>query len=202
MPADARKKRIGEVLEVVGLAARRKSRIREFSKGMQQRVGLAQAILNDPDLVILDEPTSALDPLGRRDVRDIVHHLKSQGKTIFLNSHLLSEIEMTCDQVAIVKRGRVVRLGRVDDLLAAPSVAQMRVDNQTPELIEALTRLSRFVEADPVAGTINAGVASEENFPDLAAAVVHHGGRLLALVPQRESLEDLFIRVVEDKDEK
>ena len=199
MESGLRRRRIGEVLDVVGLTARRKSKIREFSKGMQQRVGLAQAILNDPDLVILDEPTSALDPLGRRDVRDIVHRLKAQGKTIFLNSHLLSEIEMTCDQVAIMKRGRVVRQGRVEDLLDAPSIAQMRVLNQTPELIEALKRLARTVEADAATGIINAAVGSEDDFPELAAAVVHHGGRLLSLVAQRESLEDLFIRVVEEK---
>ena len=105
---------------------------------MQQRVGLAQAILNDPELVILDEPTSALDPLGRREVREIVSQLKAQGKTVMLNSHLLSEIEMTCDQVAILKAGQVVRQGKIDDLLAAPSTVEMRILNQTPALLRDL----------------------------------------------------------------
>ncbi len=189
------KQRIPEVLEQVGLIERRRSKIGEFSKGMQQRVGLAQAILNDPDLVILDEPTSALDPLGRREVREIVAALKAQGKTVLLNSHLLSEIEMTCDQVAILRRGEVVRLGKIDDLLAAPSTVVMRVGNQSPGLIRALEGLARTVT---VSGEeITATITEEGMIPELAATVVGQGGRLMSLVPMRESLEDLFIRVVE-----
>ena len=195
MSKAARKRRIPEVLEQVGLIARRKSRLGEFSKGMQQRVGLAQAILNDPDLVILDEPTSALDPLGRREVRDIVAGLKAAGKTVLLNSHLLSEIEMSCDQVAILKAGRVIRQGKIDDLLAAPTIVKMRVQAQSAGLITALEKLSRTVE---VQGEEIAVTISEEGvIPELAAAVIGHGGRLFSLVPLRETLEDLFIRVVE-----
>ncbi len=195
MGTKARNARIPEVLEIVGLTERAHSRIREFSKGMQQRVGLAQAILNDPDLVILDEPTSALDPLGRREVREIVSVLKAQGKTVMLNSHLLSEIEMTCDQVAILKNGVVVRQGRIEDLLAAPSVVNMRIGQVTPSLIAALESLSRTVThtGEEVAATIT----DEAVIPDLVAAVVAEGGRLMSLVPMRESLEDLFIRTVE-----
>ena len=195
MGAAARKKRIPEVLEIVGLSERRKSRIREFSKGMQQRVGLAQAILNDPDLVILDEPTSALDPLGRREVREIVSHLKSLGKTVMLNSHLLSEIEMTCDQVAILKNGVVVRQGRIDDLLAAPSTVEMRILNQTPALLQELRGLAQTVTVE--GEQVTASIGNEGGIPELVAATVRNGGRLMALVPRRESLEDLFIRVVE-----
>ncbi len=198
MSSAARKKRIPEVLEQVGLIARRKSRLGEFSKGMQQRVGLAQAILNDPDLVILDEPTSALDPLGRREVREIVAGLKAAGKTVLLNSHLLSEIEMSCDQVAILKAGQVVRQGKIDDLLAAPTVVKMRVQAQSPGLLRALETLSRTVEIQ--GEEISATISEEGAIPDLAAAVVGHGGRLLSLVPLRETLEDLFIRVVEKND--
>ena len=198
MGAKQRRVRIGETLEIVGLSARRKNRIREFSKGMQQRVGLAQAILNDPDLVILDEPTSALDPLGRREVREIVTHLKNQGKTVMLNSHLLSEIEMTCDQVAILKAGQIVRQGKIDDLLAAPSTVQMRIGNQTPGLVKALESLSRTVGVD--GEQVTATIADEAAIPDLVAAVVKEGGRLMSLIPMRESLEDLFIRVVESKE--
>jgi ABC-2 type transport system ATP-binding protein len=199
MPIKRRRQRITETLEIVGLSGRRKSKIREFSKGMQQRIGLAQAILSDPDLVILDEPTSALDPIGRRDVRDIIHQLKGEGKTVFLNSHLLSEIEMTCDEVAILKAGRVVRQGSVDSLLAAPSVVQMRIENRTPALMRALESLARTVEVDEAAGTVTVGLEREDIIPELAEAVVKNGGRLLSLIPQRESLEDLFIRVVEEK---
>ncbi len=195
MSAKQRRIRIPEALETVGLTTRRKSRIREFSKGMQQRVGLAQAILHDPDLVILDEPTSALDPLGRREVREIVSHLKAQEKTVMLNSHLLSEIEMTCDQVAILKAGEVVRQGKIDDLLAAPSVVQMRILGMTPALRGALESLSRTVtwEGESVSATIS----DEAAIPELVAATVREGGKLMSLVPMRESLEDLFIRVVE-----
>jgi ABC-2 type transport system ATP-binding protein len=198
MSAALRRTRIPEVLELVGLIERRKSRIREFSKGMQQRVGLAQAILNDPDLVILDEPTSALDPLGRREVREIVAHLKALGKTVMLNSHLLSEIEMTCDQVAILKNGQIVRQGKIDDLLAAPSTVQMRILNQTPALIKALEALSRTVHAE--GEQVTATIPDEAIIPELVGAVVGNGGRLMSLVPMRESLEDLFIRVVETKE--
>ena len=195
MGAAARRKRIPEVLEIVGLSDRRKSRIAEFSKGMQQRVGLAQAILNDPELVILDEPTSALDPLGRREVREIVSHLKAQGKTVMLNSHLLSEIEMTCDQVAILKAGQIVRQGKIDDLLAAPSTVEMRILNQTPALLRDLRGLAQTVTVD--GEQVTASIPDENAIPELVAATVKNGGRLLALVPRRESLEDLFIRVVE-----
>jgi ABC-2 type transport system ATP-binding protein len=195
MSAAARRKRIPEVLEIVGLTARRKSKIKEFSKGMQQRVGLAQAILNDPDLVILDEPTSALDPLGRREVREIISQLKAQGKTVMLNSHLLSEIEMTCDQVAILKAGQIIRQGTIDDLLAAPATVEMRVLNQSPALLRSLEGLAKTVTASEE--LLTASIGDEAVIPDLVAAIVNNGGRLMSLVPRRESLEDLFIRVVE-----
>jgi ABC-2 type transport system ATP-binding protein len=198
MPASKRRKRIPEVLELVGLAARSKSRIHEFSKGMQQRVGLAQAILNDPDLVILDEPTSALDPLGRRDVRDIVRHLKDLGKTVFLNSHLLGEIELTCDEIAIMKRGKIVRQGKIDDLLAAPSQVTMRVLSLSRQLETELRKLTRTLTIGEDKETVNASIASDDDIPILVQTVVNNDGRLMSLVPQRESLEDLFIRIVEE----
>ena len=195
MGPKARRKRIPEVLQMVNLYERRQSKLSEFSKGMQQRAGLAQAILNDPELVILDEPTSALDPLGRREVWEIVAGLKERGKTVLLNSHLLGEIEMTCDQVAILKRGVVIRVGSMDDLLAAPSTVEMRVQNISPALVQALESLARTVTVE--GEEINVSIPDEAVIPDLAAAVVGSGGRLLSLIPRRESLEDLFIRVVE-----
>jgi ABC-2 type transport system ATP-binding protein len=195
MGLKARRKRIPEVLQMVNLYERRQSKLSEFSKGMQQRAGLAQAILNDPELVILDEPTSALDPLGRREVREIVAGLKENGKTVLLNSHLLGEIEMTCDQVAILKKGQVIRVGSMDDLLAAPSTVEMRVQNISPALVRALESLARTVLVEGEEITVS--IPDEAVVPDLAAAVVGSGGRLLSLIPRRESLEDLFIRVVE-----
>lgn len=195
MSAARRKERIPEVLELVGLKDRRDSKLREFSKGMQQRAGLAQAILNDPDLVILDEPTSALDPVGRRDVREIVSALKAQGKTVLLNSHLLSEIEMTCDRVAILKDGRVIKQGKIDDLLAAPTTVQMRVLNVTPQLTRSLEQLSGKVHVDGEAVWVL--IPDETIIPELVTAIVREGGKLMSLVPIRETLEDLFIRVVQ-----
>jgi len=186
-----------EALDMVGLLDRRKSRIGEFSKGMQQRIGLAQAIFNNPELVILDEPTSALDPIGRRSVRDLIRRLKEKNTTVFLNSHLLSEIEMTCDEVAIIKSGRIVRQGKLDDLLAAKATVDVRVDNYSPAIADAIARASiRFQETE---GAIQASVADPKDLPDLAAAIVGAGGRLREFTPRRESLEELFIRVVDEE---
>lgn len=189
-------KRIDEVLELVGLAERRKSKIREFSKGMQQRIGLAQAIIHDPDLVILDEPTSALDPLGRRRVREVVQYLKERGKTVFLNSHLLSEVERSCDEVAIIHRGRVVKQGVLDDLLVNRSIVSIELKRVEPRILEAMAKVARKVQ--PVdERRITAEVANEDDIPELVRAIVESGGALLGLQAHRETLEDLFIQTVE-----
>ncbi|MFQ3610164.1 MAG: ABC transporter ATP-binding protein [Fimbriimonadales bacterium] len=190
------RKRIDEVLELVGLAERRRSRIREFSKGMQQRVGLAQAIIHDPDLVILDEPTSALDPLGRRRVREVVQYLKSQGKTVILNSHLLSEVEMSCDRVAILNKGRLVKQGTLEELLVNRSVVTLELKQITPAVLEALQRVA--VKVDPIdERRVVVEVSNEDQVPELAQAVVYAGGALMGMQAKRETLEDLFIQTVE-----
>ncbi len=199
MSSRERKKRIPEVLDLVGLSGRSKSKISEFSKGMQQRVGIAQALLNNPDLVILDEPTSALDPLGRRDVRDIVRHLKEQGKTVLLNSHLLGEIELTCDEIAIMKRGKIVRQGRIPDLLAAPSQVTMIIRSITDKLLVDLRAQTHALTVAADNETVEAAIATQEEIPALVETIVKNGGRLMSLVPRQESLEDLFIRIVEEK---
>jgi ABC-2 type transport system ATP-binding protein len=189
-------RRIDEVLALVGLAERRKSKIREFSKGMQQRIGLAQAILHDPDLVILDEPTSALDPLGRRCVRDVIQYLKQQGKTVFLNSHLLSEVERSCDYVAILNKGRVVKQGTLEQLLVNRSMVTIELRQITPAVLEAVGRVAHRVQRIDEQRIV-AEVEGENQVPELARAVVFAGGELMSLQAQRESLEDLFIQVIE-----
>jgi ABC-2 type transport system ATP-binding protein len=204
MAPNSRRKRIDEVLEWVGLADRRRDRLRTFSKGMQQRIGLAQALMNDPELVILDEPTSALDPIGRRLVRDVVLKLRAAGTTVFLNSHLLSEIEMTCDQVAILKHGRLVRQGPIEALLAPPSTVELRLEQVTPSVTAALAELGRLTgngeaEAAGEGALLRVEVADAARIPDLAEAVVKNGGRLLSMVARRETLEDMFVRVVTDE---
>jgi ABC-2 type transport system ATP-binding protein len=198
MSAAARARRIPEVLERVGLADRARSRIREFSKGMQQRVGLAQAILHEPDLVILDEPTSALDPLGRRDVRDIVTELRGQGKTVLLNSHLLSEIEMTCDRVAIIRKGKVATQGTMEELLAFSSMVEVEVRDMNDAAMAAVRQVTTKLKLDRVPITrFTAWVTGEEAIPELAQAIVANGAKLLALIPKRETLEELFVRIIE-----
>ena len=196
MPPARRAARIPEVLRLVGLADVPHQRLRTFSKGMLQRIGIAQALLNEPTLVFLDEPTSALDPLGRRDVRDIIHHLRAAGVTVFLNSHLLSEVELVCDRVAIIARGRVVRQGAMAELLQIELEVEMRVAGLDAAGLAELRRLSVSLHAD--GDRLVAALADEATIPLLAAAVTSAGGRLYELTPRRRSLEDLFVSAVEE----
>jgi ABC-2 type transport system ATP-binding protein len=192
-----REQRVPYVLMTVGLADRAHSKLREFSKGMQQRIGLAQAILHDPELVILDEPTSALDPIGRRDVRDIVAELKSQGKTVLLNSHLLSEIEMTCDRVAIIKKGEVAIQGTIDELLGTTPTVEIEVRNMNDAALAAVRGIAAKLRMERIPlSKFTAWVHSEDDIPALARAIVSNGVDLLSLTPHRETLEDVFMRVI------
>lgn len=192
--------RIPETLQLVGLADRARDRIGSFSRGMQQRLGLAQAILHAPELIILDEPTSALDPLGRRTVRDLILALKREGCTLFLNSHLLSEVEMTCDEVAILKKGRVAVSGRLQDLLQVQQTVEIEVEEMTEAAMSALRRLSLKVKMYGMPPRrLTVFLRSTEDTPEIARALVENGARLRALIPQRETLEELFVRVIESE---
>ena len=195
MRPDRRRQRIAEVLALVGLTNRVKDRLHTFSKGMLQRIGVAQALLNDPEIVFLDEPTSALDPLGRREVRDLIRKLKAQGKTVFLNSHLLSEVEMVCDRVAILDHGRVVRHGLLRDLLGNGQEVELQIGNLTPALRQELSQRYGLLHAD--GATLTLAVAVREDIPAIAEIVIRGGGRLYGLTARRVSLEDLFVSVVE-----
>jgi ABC-2 type transport system ATP-binding protein len=193
--AAERRERIPKVLELVGLGGRGDDRIRAYSKGMTQRIGLAQAIIHEPDLVLLDEPTSALDPVGRREVRDLIRTLKARGMTVFLNSHLLSEVEMVCDRVAIVDRGRVVRSGKLTDLIGGVPEIRITVDRIDPGLLELLSTLGSITRVQEC--TVTLGVEDLEVAPKLADALVRGGYRLYGLVPSHQSLEDLFLSLVQ-----
>jgi ABC-2 type transport system ATP-binding protein len=193
--AAERRERIPKVLELVGLSGRGNDRIRAYSKGMTQRIGLAQAIIHEPDLVLLDEPTSALDPVGRREVRDLIRTLKARGVTVFLNSHLLSEVEMVCDRVAIVDRGRIVRSGKLTDLIGGVPEIRITVDRVDPGLLELLSALGSITSVQQC--TITLGVDDLEVAPKLADALVRGGYRLYGLVPSHQSLEDLFLSLVQ-----
>lgn len=186
------KEQIEKVLNLVGLAGKERYRIKTYSKGMQQRLGLASALLPDPDLIFLDEPTSALDPVGRREVREIISNLKREGKTILLNSHLLSEVEMVCDEVAIIKNGQVVACGNLQELLSSQTEVSIRVADMDISLVESLQQINETVHFD---GTrLIAFIEKPEEIPLLVARVVQNGARVYEVIPKQQSLEDLFIR--------
>jgi ABC-2 type transport system ATP-binding protein len=187
-----RRGRIPEVLELVGLADRARDRVGSFSKGMQQRLGLAQALVNRPELVILDEPTSALDPVGRRDVRSLIQRLKGEGVTVFLNSHLLSEIELVCDRVAIVDRGRVVQEGRLDELLTLSHELDVRTNGVPNAVLAALPEPWKLHESDGRHFVL--GVPNPSDAAEVTRFLVAHGVDLLELRPRRANLEDLFLQ--------
>jgi ABC-2 type transport system ATP-binding protein len=193
LTAAERRARIPAVLARVGLAGRGDERLRHYSKGMTQRIGLAQAILHRPRLVLLDEPTSALDPVGRREVRDLVRTLRDEGVAVFLNSHLLTEIELVCDRVAIVDRGRVVRAGRLADLVGSPEL-RITVDRVDPPLLAVLAAAGEVMAVEGTVVTL--ALADPEAIPRVADAVVRAGYRLYGLVPGQRSLEDVFVGLV------
>lgn len=192
-PAE-RQSRIPQLLEWVGLADRANTRIGKFSKGMSQRIGLAQALLNHPEVVFLDEPTSGLDPLGRREVRDIIYKLRDQGITIFLNSHLLSEVEITCTRLAIIKQGRAVCTGTLAELTGGALEVDIRVTGFSADMQEGLSRWGNVVWMDDA--RLRMQIEKEELLPEVARWLVEHGARLYELSPRRISLEELFIRAL------
>ena len=193
-----RRRRIPEVLDLVGLAGRGGDRLRTYSKGMLQRVGLAQALLNDPALVFLDEPTSALDPIGRREVRDIIRVLKGRGMTVFLNSHILSEVESVCDRVAIVDRGRVVRYGPLDELLRESLEVELVLGPHEDTLLRQIEEFGT-IEAHEVGqhGTIRVRLDTLDSVPALVATLARSGVAIYGVTPHRRSLEDVFLGAVE-----
>lgn len=181
------------LLRRVELAPAGQRCLREYSKGMKQRIGLAQALLGEPELVFLDEPTSGLDPLGRLLVRDVIRDLKARGTTVFLNSHLLSEVEVTCDRVAFVKDGRVVRemtLGAAERDLEV----ELRLDRVSPEVLEGLSRFGRDVRAD--GRLVELRVEDEARLPEVSRWLAANGVGLFHLAARRRSLEDVFLEVM------
>jgi ABC-2 type transport system ATP-binding protein len=182
---------IGDVLDRVGLADRADDAVGGFSKGMQQRLGLAVALVGRPALVILDEPTSALDPVGRADIRTILRDVRDGGATIFLNSHLLTEVERVCDRVAVVDRGRIVAEGRLDDLLAEATV-RIRATDLDPAARAGLGRFGR-VEDDGDWMTFHEPTAEAA---DIVAAAVGAGGRVHAVESGRGTLEERFFELI------
>ncbi len=194
MTAETRRRRSADLLERVGLTPFRDKQLRTFSKGMLQRIGLAQALLNEPALVFLDEPTSGLDPVGRRLVRDIIGDLRRQGTTVFLNSHLLSEIEITCDRVAFIKHGEVLRVSALKGLVTGETSVTIHAAGLTEDMTAGLRAWGQDVRVDGEQVTL--AVADDQALPQIARYLVEQGAALYAMTPQRLSLEDLFIQIV------
>jgi ABC-2 type transport system ATP-binding protein len=194
MAGQALKTRRDALLERVGLAPFRNKQLRTFSKGMLQRIGLAQALLNHPAVVFLDEPTSGLDPVGRRLVRDVIRELRSEGTCVFLNSHLLSEIEVTCDRVAFIRHGEVVRDLSLASLNGNQSVVTICATGLTEAMVAALARWGRDIQADGERLTLT--VHSEAAIPEINRYLVAQGADVFAISPTRLSLEDIFIETV------
>ena len=199
-----RSEAIPRALDLVGLSRRGDDPLRTYSKGMQQRIGIAQAILNDPLVVFLDEPTSALDPVGRLDVRNLIRHLRDEGRTVLLNSHLLSEVEMVCDRVAIIHHGRVATIGPLDDLRQGDVLVQLLVTTLPPEhraILEAHGRVHDVLDwrTDRVQVTLE--LPSPELVPDLVAALAAAGAQIHSVTPHTTTLEELFFNIVRDHPE-
>ena len=192
MPRELRRQRIPELLERVGIPHAANMRIRSYSKGMRQRVGLAQALVGDPDVLILDEPMSGLDPLGRKDVRDLILSLRDDGKTIFFSSHILADAEMICDQVAILVRGRIVHQGYLDALLGQEmSGVELVVEGIDESLFEEVRGVAQRAVVQGSRFLFDFDDESEaEKMLDRFRSV---GVRIRSLVPRRRSLEDLFV---------
>ncbi len=194
LPKDQRQGRVEQMLETVGLSRRGDDRISSYSKGMQQRIGIAQALLGDPPLVILDEPTSALDPIGRRDVRDLIRRLQSAGTTVFLNSHLLSEIERVSDRVAIITRGEVVASGDLGELLETREV-ELRLGDGAEAALASLTGEVGPVQS--VNGRFVLRVADEEAVAALVRRLVASNVPVYDVRMRADTLEDLFVRLAD-----
>ncbi len=196
MAAEQRKQRIPEVLELVGLGENASSRIRTFSKGMLQRIGIGQAIINNPKLLFLDEPTSALDPMGRRDVRDLIMRLKDEGTTIFLNSHLLSEVEMTCGRIGILNKGKLVKVSKMQALISPTPCVDVKVDKVTDELLARVEAIATEVEHTQDSLTVT--LAGEEQVNELANIIMDSGANLREFTPRQQALEESFVQAIEE----
>jgi ABC-2 type transport system ATP-binding protein len=171
MPGSERNKRVGQLIDMVGLSHAKHRQLREYSKGMQRRIGLAQALINDPELILLDEPTSGLDPIGTSEIKELIRDLRERGKTIVLSGHLLADMQDICDRIAILHRGELKELGKVTDLLTVQDVTQIRARNLSQDAIHEIRDVIR-----------------------------RHGGDEPTVDHPTTTLEELFLRIVKESD--
>ncbi len=195
LPKAAARQRTEELLHQVGLVDSADKQLRKFSKGMMQRVGLAQALIHDPEILFLDEPMSGLDPLGRREVRDLIVGLRAQGKTVFFSSHILTDVEAMCDRVAILNKGRLIESGKLSEILKTRSnELDVVVSGVNGPALADIRRFAASVSATPDIARVR--LNSDRDLERLLALTHQAGGRIVSVNPVRESLEDLFVREV------
>ncbi len=191
---ETRRQRIPELLKLVGMDKWADTKIRKYSKGMMQRLGLAVAMINDPDLLLLDEPTDGVDPIGRKEIRDIILHLKQRGKTIFINSHLLSEVEMVSDEVAIMNKGKIVVQGAVEQLTNIG--LSYRIET-SPLASEAKTQLTeKFAKLGLVNSHLEVTVQDHAELNRLIDHLRTSRAEIYAIVPQKRTLEESFFSAI------
>ena len=194
MSHDAIQNRIPILLEQVGLQEAQHRQLRKFSKGMLQRIGLAQALIQDPELVVLDEPMSGLDPMGRKEVRDLILNLREEGKTVFFSTHILSDVEMVCDRVGILAKGKMLALGKVEDLIDAHLAQSIEVvcDGVIGKQIEPVQRLAlRILQSGTRCLMVLPG---HECLDEILEALRRAGAKLVSIIPHKGSLEELFVQ--------
>lgn len=188
-------RRVEELLEMVGLMEARHRQLGKFSKGMLQRVGLAQALIHDPTLVILDEPMSGLDPIGRKEVRDLIMHLRKQGKTVFFSTHIIPDVEMLCDRVGIIAGGRLLASGRVDELVEGRTkTVEVVCDGLQEGNLMPLNGLASSIVRQNRQHLIT--LSEPERLEELLAAIKTRGGKLVSVIPHKGSLEELFLNSI------
>jgi ABC-2 type transport system ATP-binding protein len=193
LPRETVQQRIPQLLERVGLIEAQHRQLRKFSKGMLQRIGLAQALIHDPELIILDEPMSGLDPIGRKEVRDLILSLRDQGKTVFFSSHIVSDVEMICDRVGILAKGRVLATGRIEDLVnehAAQSVEVVCDGVVGDDLAVVKGKALRILQRGDRCLMILSG---QHHLEEVLATLRHAGGKLVSVIPHKGSLEEIFL---------
>ena len=186
--------RVDELLDLVGMAHARDLQLRKFSKGMLQRVGIAQALINDPELVVLDEPMSGLDPIGRKEVRDLILRLKESGKTVMFSSHILHDAELLCDRVAMIMKGKLVACGHVSELIAGDTTheVEMVIDRLLPEALDRIKPLASKVVLQ--GERVMVVLTSQQRVDEVLEVIRSAKAKLVAVTPHKASLEDLFIR--------
>jgi len=187
--------RVDDRLRLVGMHEWHATKIRKYSKGMMQRIGLAQALINDPQLVMLDEPTDGVDPLGRKEIRDLLVRLRNEGKTVFLNSHLLSEVEMICDRVAILNKGRLVRMGSVSELTMQENLYRIEIYGTVPQELVTQWEATRM-NVQQESGALTVALADVNELNGFIDRLRGNGVLISAITQKRQSLEDMFIDVI------